>query len=105
MSLSIATPRGKRNRVLGRQCEEGRTPTPSRLSLLRRTKGRSLRAAKWTEHISQYKPKRSYNSKYQEFMAAEWRYSRTDINITHETLIPKLPAKPIQEPNDAAYHN
>jgi hypothetical protein len=54
MSLSIATPRGKTNRVLGRQFEEGRTPTPSRLSLLRRTKGRSLRAAKWTEHISQY---------------------------------------------------
>jgi len=38
-------------------------------------------------------------------MAAEWRYKKSDINITKETIIPKLPAKPLQEPNDAAYHN
>ena len=38
-------------------------------------------------------------------MAAEWRYSRTEINITHETIVPKLPNKPKAEPNDAAYHN
>lgn len=52
-----------------------------------------------------YEPKRNYKSKYQEFMAAEWRYSRTEINITHETIVPKLPNKPKTEPNDAAYHN
>jgi hypothetical protein len=33
-------------------------------------------------------------------MFAEWRFTRTEINITEETVIPTPPAKPIQEPND-----
>jgi|JI9StandDraft_2_1071091.scaffolds.fasta_scaffold205224_1 hypothetical protein len=38
-------------------------------------------------------------------MAAEWRYSKNEINITADTIIPKLPDKPLQEPNDVEYHN
>jgi hypothetical protein len=38
-------------------------------------------------------------------MAAEWRYSKNEINITADTIIPKLPDKPQQEPNDVEYHN
>lgn len=38
-------------------------------------------------------------------MFAEWRFTRTEIYITEETLIPTPPAKPLQEPNDQAYHN
>lgn len=38
-------------------------------------------------------------------MAAEWRYTRSEINITHETKVPNLPTQPKTEPNDAAYHN
>ncbi len=52
-----------------------------------------------------YKPRRTYRSKYQEFMAAEWRYQRQEINITGETVVPPMPSKPLQEPNDAQYHN
>ena len=37
-------------------------------------------------------------------MIAEWRYKKSEINITKDTIIPKLPAKPLQEPSDAAYH-
>jgi hypothetical protein len=51
-----------------------------------------------------YKPRRTYRSKYQEFMAAEWRYQKQEINITGETVIPKMPAKPHSEPDDAKYH-
>jgi hypothetical protein len=50
-----------------------------------------------------YKPRREYRSKYAEFMAAEWRYQKNEINITADTIIPKLPDKPLQEPNDAEY--
>jgi cell fate (sporulation/competence/biofilm development) regulator YlbF (YheA/YmcA/DUF963 family) len=38
-------------------------------------------------------------------MAAEWRYTRQDINITTETKVPPMPVKPLQEPNDGEYHN
>jgi len=51
-----------------------------------------------------YKSRRTYKSKYAEFMAAEWRYTRNEINITDETVVPKMPAKPLAEPNDAEYH-
>jgi len=37
-------------------------------------------------------------------MAAEWRYTRSEINITNDTKLPALPSKPLQEPNDAEYH-
>lgn len=51
-----------------------------------------------------YKSKRTYKTKYAEFMAAEWRYTRNEINITDETQVPKMPAKPLAEPNDTEYH-
>lgn len=37
-------------------------------------------------------------------MAAEWRYFKQEINITEETIIPKLPPKPLAEPDDQAFH-
>ena len=44
-----------------------------------------------------------FKSKYLEFMAAEWRYFRQDINITEETIIPLMPANPKREPDDASF--
>ena len=38
-------------------------------------------------------------------MAAEWRFQKNEIKITAETIIPKLPDKPLQQPNDAEYYN
>jgi hypothetical protein len=38
-------------------------------------------------------------------MAAEWRFRKSEINITRDTEIPEIPEKPLQEPNDAAYHS
>lgn len=38
-------------------------------------------------------------------MTAEWRYKKSEIHITRDTVIPELPAKPLEEPNDAAYHS
>ena len=38
-------------------------------------------------------------------MIAEWRYKKSEINITRDTVIPELPQKPLQEPNDAEYHS
>lgn len=76
MPLSFATPRGKTNRVPGRRCAEGRTPTASRLSLLRGTKGRSLRAAKWTAHISQCSTRRtSLNAATSPSTRSSWQLS------------------------------
>jgi len=50
-----------------------------------------------------YFPKKTYRSKYGEFMAAEWRYFRQDINITEETIIPLMPADPKREPDDSTF--
>lgn len=61
------------------------------------------RSGQATQYKS-YQPKRTYKSKYQEFMAAEWRYHRNEININEETVVPALPTKPNQEPNDGEYH-
>jgi hypothetical protein len=38
-------------------------------------------------------------------LTAEWRSRRSEINITQDTVIPDLPEKPLQEPDDAAYHS
>ena len=38
-------------------------------------------------------------------MKAEWRYKKSEINITRDTVIPEIPEKPLEEPNDAAFHS
>ena len=38
-------------------------------------------------------------------MAAEWRFQKNEINITQDTIVPKMPNKLVQEPNEAEYHN
>ncbi len=52
-----------------------------------------------------YVPKRAYKFKYFEYMNADWRFKRSEINITHNTVIPGLPEKPLQESGDAAYQS
>ena len=56
------------------------------------------------EQYTPYAPKRAYRSKYKEFMAAEWRYFKQEINITTATEIPAMPKSKKQEPNDTEYH-
>lgn len=58
-----------------------------------------------SNQYTHYKSKRTYKSKYAEFMSAEWRYSSNEININEETVVPSMPTTPQQEPNDALYHN
>jgi len=50
-------------------------------------------------------PRKVFKSKYAEYMKAEWRYKKSEINITRDTVIPEIPEKPLEEPNDAAYHS
>ena len=59
----------------------------------------------WSEQYTPYAPKREYRSKYQEFMAGEWRYAKNEINITENTVIPPIPAELLQVPNDVEYHS
>ncbi len=49
--------------------------------------------------------KRQFKSKYQEYMAADWRRHSNNINITAETVVPSVPKPLLVEPDDAAYHN
>ena len=58
----------------------------------------------WSTQYTPYAPRRTYRSKYQEFLAAEWRYQRNEVNITEETIVPHLPKNPLPEPDDADYH-
>lgn len=50
-------------------------------------------------------PKKVFRSKYLEYINAAWRFKGSEINITKDTIIPAIPEKPIQEPDDAAYHS
>lgn len=50
----------------------------------RKTEDRS----QWSKQYTPYAPKRTYPSKYQEFMAAEWRFQRNKINVGEETVVP-----------------
>lgn len=56
---------------------------------------------------NQYEPftaRRTFNSRYQEYQFAEWRKRRNNLFVTIETLVPALPKKPLEEPDDAKYH-
>ena len=55
----------------------------------------------------QYEPfasRRTFKSKFTEFQIAEWRRRRNNVFVTGETVVPTMPKKPLEEPDDAQYH-
>jgi len=49
-------------------------------------------------------PKRTFNSRFTEYQFAEWRRRKNNLFVTMDTIIPAMPKKPLEEPDDAAYH-
>ena len=59
------------------------------------------------EMSHQYEPftaKRTFNSRFQEYQFAEWRKRRNNLFVTVETIVPSMPKKPLEEPDDSKYH-
>ena len=56
---------------------------------------------------NQYTPfvtKRKYNSRYQEYQVAEWRFKKGNLYVTMDTIVPSMPKNPLKEPDDSKYH-
>ncbi len=56
---------------------------------------------------NQYEPfvsKRQWKSRFSEYQFAEWRRKRSNLFVTVETIVPKMPEKLLKEPDDAQYH-
>ena len=46
-----------------------------------------------------------FNSAYEEFKAGYWRYpNREKVVITAETVIPEIPKKLLEQPDESTYH-
>ena len=48
--------------------------------------------------------KRKFNSRFAEYQVAEWRYSRQNLYVTMDTIVPSMPKELLEEPDDAKYH-
>ena len=48
--------------------------------------------------------KRTFNSRFTEYQFAEWRRRKNNLFVTIDTVVPAMPKKPLEEPDDAAYH-
>ena len=56
---------------------------------------------------TQYTPfvsKRKFMSRFGEYQFAEWRFKRTELYITMDTIIPSMPKKLLEELDDGKYH-
>ena len=56
---------------------------------------------------NQYEPfvsKRQWKSRFSEYQFAEWRRKRSNLFVTVETIVPKMPEKLLKEPEDSQYH-
>ena len=51
-----------------------------------------------------FAPKRKFMSRFGEYQFAEWRFKRNDLYVTMDTIIPSMPKKLLEEPDDAKYH-
>ena len=49
-------------------------------------------------------PKRKYNSRYQEYQVAEWRFRKGNLYVTMDTIVPQMPKEILREPDDSKYH-
>jgi len=55
----------------------------------------------------QYEPftsKRTFKSRFNEYQIATWRRRRNNVFVTAETVVPAMPKKLLEEPDDAQYH-
>ena len=43
-------------------------------------------------------------SRFGEYQFGEWRYNRNNLYVTMDTIIPSMPKKFLEEPDDAKYH-
>ena len=56
---------------------------------------------------TQYKPfesKRKWNSRFAEYQVAQWRFVKQNLYVTMDTIVPNMPKKPLEEPDDSKYH-
>lgn len=51
-----------------------------------------------------FKEKKKFKSKWEEYRFGDWRKGSGKTFVTLETIIPELPEKPIQAPDEAAFH-
>ena len=43
-------------------------------------------------------------SRFGEYQFGEWRFKRTEMYVTMDTIIPSMPKKLLEEPDDGKYH-
>lgn len=51
-----------------------------------------------------FKDKRQYKNKWEEYRFGQWRKEQRKTYVTLETVIPELPEKKIEAPDEAAFH-
>ena len=51
-----------------------------------------------------FTPKRTFQSRFGEYQFAEWRKRRNNVFVTIDTIVPPMPKKLLQEPDDSQYH-
>lgn len=51
-----------------------------------------------------YKEKRKFKSKWEEYRHGDWRKGSGKTFVTMETVIPEKPGKMLEPPNEAAFH-
>ena len=50
-----------------------------------------------------FKEKRKFKSKWEEYRHGDWRKQRSNTYVTLETVIPELPSKPLSPPDEETY--
>ena len=50
-----------------------------------------------------FKEKRKFKSKWEEYRHGDWRKQRSNTYVTLETVIPELPSKPLTPPDEETY--
>lgn len=50
-----------------------------------------------------FKETRKFKSKWEEYRYGDWRRQRSNTYVTLETVIPDMPAKPLQKPDEDAF--
>lgn len=50
-----------------------------------------------------FKEKRKYKSKWEEYRYGDWRRQRSNTYVTLDTVIPDVPAKPLEKPDEEAF--
>ena len=83
----------------------GKSQVPKKLSAEEKAK-RDLekKREKMSNQYEPYVKKKVFTSRYSEYRFAEWAKKRNNLFVTIETVVPPMPKKPLEEPDDAKYH-